>query len=245
LHPEAWEVAQIDWSQRVGNLEALGDREKELWTKIAPILNEVLDELKGKGLIETIFVQKETEALWSSIVKQDVFSRVSNILLHLSDNVEKRSEFVKLNARFGLDEPSVVANYIMSALTLIVMKTELFKLVLLFNLKRGGQVSHAVSKFGTTMQGAAPETWPRLKPLVDNPLRNAIAHATYAFVGEKVVLFDDATLEPFEELDLGHIMMRMKDQDVLFQCLLYVLNEKSKADFFTPECDLSREGGRF
>ena len=234
-------LGSIDWSRRVGNPVALGGREKELWATIEPVLHEVLDELKRNNLIETIFVPKEVEALWSCIIKQDAFSKVSNVLLHLSDSKEKAAEFVKLNAKFGLDESTVVANYVLSALSLTVLKTELFKLVLLFNLKRGDRVSHAVSKFGSTLQSVAPRTWPRLKPLVDSPLRNALAHASYALVDDKVVLFDDATLEPIEELDLGHIMMRMKDQDVLLQCLLYVLNEKSKKGFFEPEIGSPRQ----
>lgn len=191
-----------------------------------------MDELKRNDLIETVFVQREIDALWSCISKQDVFSKVSNVLLHLSESKETFVEFVKLNGPFGLDEEIVVADYIMSALSLSVLKTELFKLVLLFNLKRGSGLSHVVSRFSKTMERAAPETWPELMPFIDNPLRNAMAHASYALINSKIVLFDDATLEPFEELDLGHIMMRTKDQDVLFQCLLNVLNDKAKEGLF-------------
>ena len=171
-------MGSVDWSRRIANPEALGGREKELWVTIEPVLHRVLDELKLNDVIETVFVQKAIDALWSCISKQDVFSKVSNVLLHLSDSKEKFAEFVKLNERFGFDEPTVVADYIMSALSLSVLKTELFKLVLLFNLKRGAQLSHVISKFTSTMQSAAPKTWPELKPFVDNPLRNALAHAT-------------------------------------------------------------------
>jgi hypothetical protein len=231
-HLEEDNLGSVDWSRRVANPEGLGPREKKLWSDIEPVIHRVLDELKRNGVIETVFVQKEIDALWSCIVKQDVFSKVSNVLLHISDSEEKAAEFVKLNARFGLDEHTVVADYILSALSLSILKTELFKLVLLFNLKRGGKLSHAVSKFSSTMDGVAPKTWPELKPFVDNPLRNALAHATYALADDKVVLFDDATLEPIEELDLGHIMMRAKDQDVLFQCLLNILDDRAKHGFF-------------
>ncbi len=130
-------LGSIDWSRRVANPEALGGREKKLWATIEPVLHRVLGELKHNDLIETVFVQKEVEVLWSCIVKQDAFTHVSNALLHLSDSKEKAIEFAKLNARFGLDEPTIVADYIMSTLSLSVLKTELFKLVLLFNLKRG------------------------------------------------------------------------------------------------------------
>jgi len=233
-------LGSIDWSHRVSNPAALGGREKELWVTIEPVLHAVLDELKLNDLIETVFVQKEIDALWSCIAKQDAFTNVSNVLSHLSHSKAKAAEFVKLNSRFGLDEPTIVADYVLSALSLSVLKTELFKVVLLFNLKRGGQLSHAVSKFSSTMQSTAPKTWPKLKPFVDNPLRNALAHATYALADDKVVLFDDATLEPFEELDLGHIMMRMKDQDLLFQCLLNVLNDMAHRGFFEPKIQSSK-----
>jgi hypothetical protein len=86
-------LSAIDWSSRVANVDAFGEKEKELWNQIEPILNDVLDELKRNGFIETIFVQKEVDALWYCISKQDTFSHVSNVLLHLSDK-EKASKFV-------------------------------------------------------------------------------------------------------------------------------------------------------
>jgi hypothetical protein len=232
-------LSAIDWSSRVANVDAFGEKEKELWNQIEPILNDVLDELKRNGFIETIFVQKEADALWSCISKQDTFSHVSNVLLHLSDK-EKASKFVKLNAQFGLDEATVVAAYIMTVLSLSVLKTELFKLFLLFHMKRGRGVSHRVSSFNITMKGSAPDNWPKLEPFVDSPLRNALAHGTYALVNHKIVLFDDARLEPLEELQLSDIMMRTKDQDVLFQCLINVIQRKTKEGLFTPETPLKR-----
>ncbi len=230
----AVELSTIDWSSRVANVDAFGEREKELWNQIEPVLNDVLDELKRNGFIETIFVPKETDALWSCISKQDTFSHVSNVLLHLSDR-EKASKFVKLNAQFGLDEQTVVAAYIMTILSLSVLKIELFKLFLLFHMKRAGGFSHRVSSFNATMKGCAPNSWPKLEPFVDNPLRNALAHGAYALVEQKIVLFDDARLEPLEELQLADIMMRTKDQDVLFQCLINAIQRKTKEGLFTPE----------
>ena len=224
-------MSSIDWSRRVANPEAMGDREMVLWNRIEPILQSIMDELKQNGLIETVFVQRESDALRLCVEKLDDFSRVTNALLHISDSKQKASEFVKLNSKYGLDERTVVTAYVMAALTVSVLKTELFKVLLLFYMKRGGQLSHKVSDFVSTMKYAAPENWPRLKPFVDNPLRNALSHGTYAFVSSKLVLYNDANLEHLEELRLDQIIMRMKDQDVLFHCFINVLKDKAERGF--------------
>ncbi len=226
-------LGPIDWSQKVANPDALGIREKELWVKVEPIVGELLDELKRNGLIETVFVQKEAEALWSCVSKLDDFSRAHNVLLHLSDSKEKAFEFTNTNTKFGFDERTIVTIYVMAALTLSVLKTEVFKLVLLFHMKRSKRISHSVSRFVPTMQDSAPIAWAKLKQFVDNPLRNALAHGTYALVGDKIVLYDDATLEPIEKLELGDIMIRIKDQDVLFQSLINVLQAKARDGFLS------------
>ncbi|MGP8126840.1 MAG: hypothetical protein ACLP9D_03435 [Candidatus Bathyarchaeia archaeon] len=83
------------------------------------------------------------------------------------------------------------------------------------------------------MQSSAPKTWPRLKPFVDNDFRNALAHGTYAIINDKIVLYKDATLVPFQVLSLLKFMVKSTEQKILFMCLFHLLTAKRRAGFFS------------
>jgi hypothetical protein len=219
------------WEQRVANPEALGNAEKRLWTRIEPVLNSVLDEIRANGKIETVYVRAEMDRLGGPIATLEETSVTHNTLLHLFDeSQEKWSKFLQATEQFGFKEANVIRMYMTMATAVTLLSTELFKLLLLFHMK---DVSHDVSKFHSTMQGSAPKTWPLLKPFVDNDFRNAIAHGTYAVVNKRIVLYRDAKLLPFQEMELGEFMMRSKDQNVLFQCLVNVLVARKNSGFFS------------
>jgi hypothetical protein len=219
------------WEERVANPEAFGDAEKTLWKKIEPVLNDVLDEIKKNGIIETVYVKAEMDRLGGLLKTLDKTSITNNILTHIFERPqEEQLQFFQAINPFGFKESDVTTTYMMLEGAILVLSTELFKLLLLFHMKN---VSHDVSKFNSTMQNSAPRTWPMLKPFVDNGFRNAIAHGTYAFVGRKVILYRDAKLIPFEEMELDEFIMRIKEQNVLFHCLFNVIASKKKSGFFT------------
>ena len=213
----------IDWSTKVANPDAIGEADKELWLCLEPILIQLFDELWKADKVETLFEQKEKAALRRCIEKQDDFGRLYLVLLSLSDTKGKFEEFVKVAGRFGFTESMAVLNFIVLAISSTLLKTELFKLVLLFHLKVKDK---SVANFPRTMQRVAPETWKKLQPFVDSPLRNALAHGTYAIQNGSVTVFKNAQLTDPEELGFGDFIMKTKTQDVLLQCLINVLRDK-------------------
>jgi len=225
------ELDSDSWEQRVANPQALRKAEKTLWKKIEPVLNDVLEEIKTNGKIETIYVKAEMDRLSGPIKTLEETGATHNVLIHIFKRPqEERLRFLQAIQPFGFEEASVTRMYLTLAGAITVLSTELFKLLLLFHMK---DVSRDVSKFYSTMRSSAPRTWPLLKPFVDNDFRNALAHGTYAFVGGKIILYSDTTLIPFEEMELHEFMMRSKDQNVLFHCLFNVLAAKKKLGFFT------------
>jgi hypothetical protein len=225
------ELDSDSWEQRVANPQALGDTEKALWMKIEPVLNDVLDEIKKNGKIETIYVRAEMDRLSGTIKTLEETGTTHNILINIfMKPPEERLRFFQAIQPFGFDEASVTRMYLTLAVAITVLSTELFKLLLLFHMK---DESRDVSKFNYTMQSSAPKTWPLLKPFVDNDFRNALAHGTYAIVNKKIVLYRDTTLIPFEEMELHEFMMRSKNQNVLFTCLADVLVAKKRLGFLT------------
>ncbi len=215
---------RIDWTTKVANPEAIGEAEERQWIRLEPVLNQVLDELWEADKVETLFEQKEKAVLRLCIEKQDDFGRVYLLLLSLFDNKGKAEEFIQVTEKFGFIEPKVVLNFIALAITLTLLKTELFKLVLLFHLKVENK---SVADFSRTMKDLAPKSWEKLKPFVDSPLRNALAHGTYTVQPGTITLFKNANLNSPEEMSFGDFIMKTKTQDVLLQCLINVLKDKA------------------
>lgn len=219
------------WEYKVANPDALGLGEKTLWKKIEPILNDVLDEIKSNGKIETIYTRAEMDRLSGPMGTLKETGMAHNVVLHLMDRPQEEwFKFLQVTEQFGLEESNVIRIYLTLAGAGTILSTELFKLLLLFHMR---DVSYDISKFYSTMQACAPRTWPLLRPFVDNEFRNALAHGTYAMVNKKIVLYRDAKLSPVEEMELSEFMKRSKDQNVLFQCLVNVLAAKKRSGFFS------------
>jgi hypothetical protein len=218
------------WKERVQNPEAFGQAEKELWMKLEPILGELLDELKAKGKTEVSFIPTKEQHLSNIVDNLIQINKNENLLLHLFDSPERFGQFLKVSSEFGFDEPKSTSLYVEISAYLCVLSTELFKLFLLFHLR---DIDPQVSHFTRTMEEVAPTAWKKLKPYVDNEFRNSLAHGTWAIENKKIVLFRDATLEPYERLELAKFMIKIKRQNLLYACLNYLIEEKRKANFFT------------
>ena len=222
------------WEAKVANPDAFGNAEKKLWCEIEPLLSDLLDELRANGKIETIYTQAEMKTLGNVLAKLDNFSLAHNALIDLFKEPDPKP-FLDATSKFGFNENNVIYMYMASAATLEVLSTELFKVLLLFHMKN---VDFTVSKFYSTMVSAAPKSWSRLQPYVDNQFRNALSHGTYAITNKKIVLLKDAKLIPSDDpeaaMSLDRFMIRIKIQNVLYQCLVNVLVEKKKSGFFMP-----------
>lgn len=219
---------------KVANPEALGEKEKQLWVRLEPIVQDLLDELKDAGKIESVFPPAKMALLQATFNKLDEFSAVHNVVLHLSESEPKFKEFLATNSKFGFTESNTISAYVMATVTVSVLSTELFKLLLLFLTK---DVDPRVANFGRTMAREAPKPgspWSHLStrrlatPWLTEP----------AIVNKKLRLFENAKLATLEtdgkmdEMELSDYMMRIKDQNVLYQVLVNVLNEEARKGFF-------------
>lgn len=214
---------------RVKNLDALGSQEKMLWKRIEPILDELLEELKANGKIETFYVETEVEHLNSIIQNLNMISTNNNLLIHIADSREKVRHFLEVTSEFGFTDSSSSHLYLEVGTLLFIQNFECFKTLLLFNLR---DVDFRAFKFDDTMQKYAPKAWKKLKPILDNKFRNSLSHGMWAIENGKIVLFEDAKLMPFERLDFSHFMIRIKTQNVLYACLMNLIDRKRKESFF-------------
>jgi hypothetical protein len=67
----------------------LGDAEKNLWKKIEPVLNSVLDEIKKNQKIETIYVKAEMDRLSGPIRTLYETSTTHNTLIHIFERPQE------------------------------------------------------------------------------------------------------------------------------------------------------------
>ncbi len=208
-----------DWIDRVVKPVALGEEGKQ----IEAVLDTLLHELKTNSKIETVYTQTERDKLLSTLKTLDITGLAYNTMRSVFK--ERAATFQDAMSKFDFDEKRLIHIYIALGVTIALLSTELFKLLLLFHMK---DVDHNVSNFMNTVSKAAPRIWPKLQPFVDNNFRNALAHGTYAVMGKKVVLFKDAKLLPSEEMTLREFFSRIKNQSILYQCLINILNERMK-----------------
>jgi hypothetical protein len=213
----------IDWSTKIANPEAIGVTEERQWVRVKPVLIQTLDELWEVDKIETLFEPREKTLLRLCIEKQDDFGKIYNLLVSLFESRAKAEDFTKGVEKFGFTESQVVLNFIFVAISLTVLKIELFKLILLFHMKVEDK---SVARFNSTMEESAPKSWKTLRPLVDSPLRNALAHGTYTIQPGKITVFKSASLNGPVEMSFGQFILKIKVQDVLLQCLINVLQDK-------------------
>jgi len=225
------------WGDKVKNPEALGDKEKELYAELEPKIRALLQELNQNGVIETVLVKQDIARLGAVLGKLDEFSELHNTMNHiLVEDVFPR--FMEANKQFGITESIAIRIWEASNLLTSLLSTELFKLLVLFHLKRGlGQDAYKISKFTNTMGELAPNAWPQLQDSVDNAFRNSIAHGTYAFLRKDnqatVETYKDATLELPDSMELHEFMIRTKEQNVLYMCGFNVLLDLKKKGWFT------------
>lgn len=214
----------LHFAKYAENPEALGKGELDYWKEVAPIINDLLDELKANGKIETSFTKSEIEHMTHVMDNLYRLGKNSNLLINLFKPNKNFEGFLEVASRFGFDESSLALLYIETSVLSGIFHLELFKNLLLFHLK---DVDPKVN-FYRTMEKNAPKTWQRLKPIVDNKFRNSLAHGSWALENKHIVLFEDAELIPFEKLNLGEFIIRVKKVNILYTCFLHVLMDKMK-----------------
>ena len=212
------------------NPEALGLSEKKLLQRIEPILDELLEELKANGKIETSFTQSEIGHAKSITENLYAIGINTNLLIHTGDSIKKAQRFVEVVSEFGFTDSNIVHLYLEVSALLLLQDFECFKTLLLFHLK---DVDFRAFRFDKMMEKFAPKAWKKLEPELDDKFRNSVAHGLWAIENNQVILFEDAKLVPFEKLDFKDFVIRVKKQNVIFAGLMNLLYKKAKKGFLS------------
>jgi len=219
-----------DWTKLAANPDdAFGKKEKALWLKLEPIIGELLDELKGHGKIETVFVGAEMDDLEVVIRNQQKCALNYNRLIHAGT----ASAFLDALVPFGFDEYSTADLFVQTAILLTILTSELFRILLLFHAK-GLNSEGTLGSMLHELRGTefAPKAVAKLRQYVGIEFRNALAHGLVGTKAKKIVLYKNCKFEILEIMDLADFMMRSKTQSVMTQCLVNVIVERKRAGFF-------------
>jgi hypothetical protein len=223
-----------DWKRLAANPETFGEQEKALWLKIEPILNELLDELKANGKIETIFIRRDMENLEVVLENHQKCVKNYNLLVDVGKDTQQATNFVQAIRPYGFDDYSTAQLIIQTGMLLAVLTTELFRISLLFHSKG---LDSAVPLEGMLRQleraDCAPHAATKLRPYLDLEYRNSLAHGLAGTRNQQVILYKNAKLDILETMDLARFMIRGKTLSVLTQCLIATIAQRKRSGFFT------------
>lgn len=219
------------WKHNLTNAEVFGDAEKRFWVKIEPFIIDLLNELKKNGKIRSDYeiTNIENSHLINLFENRNKILENFNVFAQGIAKKEEMPAFVEKVVALGFHGYNFAHMLIEFSAFMTITDLECFKTLILFCMK---DVDYHASKFNKTMEKNAPISWAKLKPIVLNDFRNALAHGTWTIEDGYVVLFSDSRLVPFERLALHKFMDRTQELGILCSCLACVVAEKRKTNFF-------------
>jgi hypothetical protein len=223
-----------DWKDLAANPDAFGQKEKELWLKVEPILNDLLNDLKANGKIETVFVRKDMQNLQVVVENHQKCVKNYNLLIEVGKNNQRSASFVQAIKPFGFDDYSSAQLLIQTGILLAVVTTELFRILLLFHSK-GLNPAASLEGMFRQLEGkhCAPRAAKKLRPYLDLEFRNALAHGLFGTRNKRIILYKNAKFDLLDSMDLARFMIRCKDLSVVTQCLIGAIIERKKTGFFS------------
>jgi hypothetical protein len=199
----------------------LGEADKEKRARIDIALDKVMQELDGKGRLETKFTDVQISLIFDLLRKINDIGESYNFFIETFSNPERKTRFLTSVEQFGITRANLISMYLAAHAVAGILSTEQFKLLLLFMVVG----TYKISDFYNFIEREAPITWPELRPFIDNEFRNALAHGAYLLDKGKVILFKNAKVEVLREMPLQDFIMAVKNENILFWCMfLFFLN---------------------
>jgi len=212
--------------------EEMTETERAKFEELKSKSHLLLDNLKTKGFLQKPNAETLTRFL-KILEMNDEHSKIYNLLNDLYTN-EQVEEFLKCSAQFGLNEKNLPELHVFILIANFNRQTEAFKLAFLIMLKKDKSLKDKITlgPLSDRLREKSPDYAAAIVDELEVELRNAFAHQTYWFDNGKVVYCEDSSLSNPQEIELGHLMMKAKAQNILFQSFLHAIAEKARAGFF-------------
>jgi hypothetical protein len=196
----------------------LGDVDKQRRSQIDMAINEMMRELRNRNQLKEFkeFTAAQFSCIFDILRKVRDLAVPYNSLIEIFGSEDKERRFLDTVRDFGLGRFELIQMYLAIYVTACILSTELFKLLVLFQVEG----AHRVSDFNRIIPRLAPDGWSHLEGFVNSEFRNALAHGLYIIEGDKVTIFKNTALDIHHVMVLHDFIMEVKNQNILFWSML-------------------------
>lgn len=200
----------------------LGEADKRTRNQIDAVLSALMKELEEARHSETHFSYVQIGRLFDILRKVRDTAVIYNFFIDIFGDEAKKDKFLGAVREFGIGSPELIQMYLATYATACILSTELFKLILLFQIRGVSKVSD----FNSIVSRLAPHNWTALEAFVDNKFRNALAHGMYTVEKGEAVLYKNTALEVYRRMTVQEFVMEVKNQNILFWSMLLQFLER-------------------
>jgi len=216
------------------HIKNLTETERKYWDKIDHILENLFDDLKSQSLIRTTFRRDEVENLLKIIELSNKFFENYNTFTKLIESQEKTDKFMEMNNEFGFNGNNLPYVYLSEIVSNFTRNTELFKTMFLFILKKGTGFKDKMTlyPFLDKLSKTSKKYGEDMKNEVDVKLRNSFSHGLFWQDRTTIYYSEDISLKTIKKIQLGKLMLKTKNHNIIAQCLINKVAEKVRGGFF-------------
>lgn len=213
----------------------LPEGEREYYDKIRPILEGLLNELKRKNCLRRATLE-ETVHLIKIMKDKDETALSLNMVDRIFRSGEELQIFLERTKGYFTDS-SLTFLHLSQLYFQFLVSIELFRVFLLFYLKRGKKQlftdSMPLTPFLNVLKQVSPKYGKLIEDELDIELRNSFAHGTYRIEGPTFLYYTNiGELENPTPIPLHELWIKMKNHNLIYHCLAWLVSEKLGGGFF-------------
>jgi hypothetical protein len=217
------------------NSTKLPEGEKKYYNKIRPILEGLLNDLKKKKCLRRA-TREETIHLIKIMRDKDEIALSLNMLNRIFKSKEELQKFLTIAKDYFTDS-NLAYLYVSQLYFQFLVSTELFRVFLLFYLKRGKEHEFkdtmTLRSFLDALKRVSPKYGKLIEDEIDIKLRNSFAHGLFRIVGQTFIYYMNVgELKKPISIQLHELWIKMKNHNLIYHCLVQLVTEKMKEGFF-------------
>lgn len=211
--------------------------ERDEFSNARQVFSDLLDDFRAQGLLRKGTPKDQRSRLSRMWSQSRQFGQAFNAIFKIFDTAEQVKAFAVRNKVDGIDEEVLTGSLLNQAIGVFLYDIEtLFKTSLLFFLveKQGLKRRMEIGPLVNTIISISPAVGPKLKPLIDLELRNALAHGAFWFEsGGEVYMAENSYLDNPKNLKFYQFLIRTKRQNIVAHAFIDTLVEKVNQGYFT------------
>ena len=212
--------------------------EKQLFNESCNLFNQILDDLKRKSLLRTIFIQMDVDRLRKIWENSRFFGTAFNRMVDVFRSPEKAANLAeKANMTpniFGYIFFTQLAGNALYDYEAVLKTSFLFFIEeeATGNNTKGFRKNMSLGKLFFRLKEISPIYGQALYEIIDIDLRNSLAHGTFWFDSSKVYLAKNSYLDDVMVLPLDKFWKKTRRINIISHAFIEILMEKIKSNYF-------------